>query len=216
MNIPQDWTFKSAEIAAGFDAHVREQLPWYELATSAVAHLGRHYIPQNGVVYDIGASTGNIGNALRAEIEGRNARLIAIEESEEMASLYSGGGELRVESALASEYEPFDFAVCFLVLMFIPIAERRAFIERLRALIKPGGALVVVDKIVTPAGYVGTSLRRLAMAWKRDTGTSAEAILAKELSLSGYQRPLNPSLFSSDEIFFSLGEFRGWVIERDE
>ena len=216
MLIPENWTFKSNEVAQGFDAHVREQLPWYDLATSAVAHLGRHYIPRDGVVYDIGASTGNIGNALKAEIEDRHARLIAIEESEQMATLYKGPGEIVVCDALEYPFESFDFAVSFLTLMFLPVYARRLFIDKLRALIKPGGALVIVDKVVTPSGYLGTSLRRLSMDWKRQNGVSAEDILSKELSLSGYQRPLDKSLFDEAEVFFSLGEFRGWVFERQE
>ncbi len=217
MNIPKNWTFQNKEVAANFDSHVREQLPWYDIATQAVAHLGRHYIPRGGRVYDIGASTGNIGNALRNTLEERNATFTAIEESAEMAAHYDGPESLIVSSALDYEFQDYDFTVCFLVLMFLPIIERRRFIERLIDKIRPGGALVIVDKIVTPSGYVGTSLRRLAMAWKRDNGATDEEIISKELSLSGYQRPVDAKYFEArGEIFFSLGEFRGWVIERVE
>ena len=55
LEIPKDWTFRSGEIANHFDQHVREQLPWYDVATNAVAQFSRYYIPQGGVVYDIGA-----------------------------------------------------------------------------------------------------------------------------------------------------------------
>lgn len=217
LNIPKDWTFRDAGVASGFDAHVREQLPWYELATHAVAHLGRHYIPTRGLVYDIGASTGNIGRAIRETLEQRDARLVAIEESAEMAELYSAPGRLIVTDALTYDYDEFDFGVCFLALMFFPVATRRAWLERLVARLRPGGALVVVDKTTTPAGYVGTSLRRLAMAWKVSTGTSADDIVRKELALAGYQRPVSPELFDGLGVpFFQLGEFCGWVIEKPE
>jgi hypothetical protein len=58
--VPADWTFKNANVAQNFDQHVREQLPWYELATAIATHFGRHYMPENGLMYDLGASTGNI------------------------------------------------------------------------------------------------------------------------------------------------------------
>ena len=64
MDIPTNWTFETSGVAQGFDRHVREQLPWYDLATNAILHVARHYIPENGLVYDFGASTGNIGRAL--------------------------------------------------------------------------------------------------------------------------------------------------------
>ena len=60
-------------------------------------------------------------------------------------------------------------------------------------------------------------LRRLSMPWKVDTGTSASDIVRKELSLAGYQRPINPSILEEVGIrFFQIGEFSGWVIEKSE
>mgnify|MGYP003332382225 CR=1 FL=1 len=217
IDIPNSWTFKNPHVAHGFDSHVREQLPWYDFATQAIAHIGRHYIPTSGIVYDIGASTGNIGLALKQTLEERCGKLIAIEESEDMASLYKGGGELVIANAIDYEFKNFDFAVCFLVLMFFPVNIRRAWIASLISKMNPGGAIVIVDKVITPHGYIGTVLRRLSMAWKVDTGTSASDIVRKELSLAGYQRPINPSILEEVGIrFFQIGEFSGWVIEKSE
>ena len=88
FDIPKHWTFRSRKVAHHFNQHVREQLPWYDIATQTVAHFGRHYIPRGGVVYDIGASTGNIGLALKETLDQRLARFTAIEESQEMAERY--------------------------------------------------------------------------------------------------------------------------------
>jgi tRNA (cmo5U34)-methyltransferase len=55
LAIPCDWSFRDERIAAAFERHVREQLPWYELATGAAAHVARHYLPERGTVYDLGA-----------------------------------------------------------------------------------------------------------------------------------------------------------------
>lgn len=215
--IPESWTFKDTAVAGEFEKHVREQLPWYDLATQAVALIGRHYIPQGGLVYDIGASTGNVGRCIEDPLRQRNARLVAIEESEEMAAKYKGPGELVVADALEYDFEMFDLAVCFLTLMFLPINRRRQWLNNLIQKTRPGGAVVIIDKIVTPNGYIGTVLRRLTMAWKAGTGTSAEDIMRKELSLSGYQRPMCPHLIGQrGEMFFRMGEFAGWVIERGE
>jgi hypothetical protein len=99
----------------------------------------------------------------------------------------------------------------------VPPAVRVKWYRDLATKIKLGGALVVVDKIITPPGYAGTALRRMAMQWKSDSGVSSDDIIAKELSLAGYQRPINPNmLFPSGQIFFAFGDFMGWVIERSE
>jgi len=84
-------------------------------------------------------------------------------------------------------------------------------------MVKPGGAIVIVDKVNTPPGYVGTCMRRLAMRWKIDNGASHEDVVKKELSLAGYQRPLDPSwLEPIAHRWFQFGEFAGWIIERGE
>lgn len=217
MTIPRNWTFENSEIATHFDAHVREQLPWYPLVTGAVAHIARHYIPASGgLVYDIGASTGNIGRALSDVLKDRRARLVALESSAEMVARYDAPGEIVHTNALGWEFDPFDLGVCFLVLMFMPVARRAAFLRKLRASIRPGGALVVVDKVEAVSGYPATVLWRLTLAGKVAAGVQPAEVVAKELSLSGVQRPLDPSVIGPGATeFFRFGEFAGWLIEGD-
>lgn len=215
MNIPEQWTFKSASVAAGFDNHVREQLPWYELATQLVAVIGRHYISQGSIVYDIGASTGNIGKSLEQSIKHNHATLYAIEESQEMAKRYTGPGILEIRNCLEYTYEPHDLSVLFLVLMFIPYAKRESFLKRIYNLLNHGGAMIIMDKIEMPYGYSGSILRKMALAWKINAGVNADEILQKELSLSGYQRPITEKILPGNPVrFFQSGEFVGWLIEK--
>jgi tRNA (cmo5U34)-methyltransferase len=214
--IPTNWTFRDDGVAAGFERHVREQLPWFEQATGAMAHVARHYIPDGGLVYDIGASTGNVGRAIAPALEARGARLVPIEVSPQMAARYDGPqpGNLLVADVREVAFEPFDLAVCFLTLMFVPVADRPALLARLRAACRPGGAIVVFDKCEARAGYAATVLWRLALAGKVATGVPAEEIVAKELSLGGVQRPLDPAVLGPDALeFFRFGEFAGWLIE---
>lgn len=217
LEIPADWTFKNRSVADGFDAHVREQLPWYDLASGAVAHVARHYIPQNGLVYDLGASTGNIGNLLRANLEARNATLIAVDDSQQMADLYRGPGQLILGDLTEIEYQPFDVAILFLVVMFLPPDRRGKYLDDLYQTLKPGGVIIVVDKADESCGYLATILRRLTLAGKVSTGTSADDIINKELSLAGIQRPIDINILPGDpQVFFRFGEFTGWIIEKPE
>jgi hypothetical protein len=56
---------------------------------------------------------------------------------------------------------------------------------------RPGGAPIVFDKTdCAGGGYLSTAIHRLTVAGKLQGGASADAILAKELSISGVQRPL--------------------------
>lgn len=216
LKIPEAWTFQSVEVAQGFDSHVREQLPWYDLATEAVGHIVRHYLPRNGIVYDVGCSTGNIGRCLKDTIERQNAELVGIEQSREMADKYDGPGRLVVSDAETFDYNPFDVAVLFLVLQFLSVESRQALLKVLRSRVKLGGAIVVVDKFAPGDGYFGSVVRRMTMSYKLLTGTTAEEIVAKELSLAGAQRPLDQAELPGARQFFCLGEFAGYVIEADK
>lgn len=214
MNIPRDWTFKDAGVAAGFDKHVREQLPWYDLTTGVVAHFARHYIPERGVVYDIGASTGNIARAMEDTIKSRSATLIGIDASEDMVKRYTGPGTIVCADAAKYDFKPFDFAVCFLVLMFLKPSDRANVIRNLRRNVNSGGAILIIDKCQPVAGYPSVIMQRLALAGKIAAGVSADEVIAKELSLAGAQRPLARNELPPQAIeIFRFGDFAGWIIE---
>ena len=213
--IPTEWTFRSEAVAQGFDRHVREQLPWYDLATIITAHVARHYIPENGRVYDIGASTGNIGLAMAETLSARKAEFIPIDNAAEMAAQYRGPGEIITCDALEFDFKPFDFAACFLVMMFMPVASRTAWLARLCAQLKPGGAILVFDKGEPQKGYIASVLSRLTLAGKLAQGVNPTEILSKELSLAGVQRPIDwqATLPLHAVEIFRFGDFAGWLIE---
>lgn len=215
MEIPTNWTFKNKGVAKEFDTHVRESLPWYDLVSGAVAHTVRHYLPENGLMYDIGASTGNIGKLLDESLTARKAQLISIENAAEMAEHFEAQGILEIADCTTYDYQPFDVATIFLVLMFLTMEQRQNLIATLIAKCKKGGAIIIVDKIETKANYIGTINRRLTLAGKVATGVNPEQIIAKELSLAGIQRPLHENeLPDIAEQFFRFGEFAGWILEK--
>lgn len=216
LTVPKEWTFRSREVARFFDSHVRESLPWYDLATGIVAHVGRSYVPNGGTVVDVGASTGNVGRALAPMLEARDACLIAIDSASEMASVYDGPGSLTIADAVDFDYagKKADLIVCFLSLMFVPVAKRAVLIRRMMHEVAPGGAVLVFDKMVPRPGYVGTVAYRLTLAAKREAGASPAEIIAKELSIAGVQRPIAEDELRDFVEVFRFGDFAGFIFER--
>jgi tRNA (cmo5U34)-methyltransferase len=209
-----DWTFKSAEVVDQFDDHVREQLPWYELVSESIVYIARNYLPKNGLVYDIGASTGNMTTSLKDLLKERNATLYAVEESQEMYDAFRAKNPntyIIHMDATELAYEKFDVAIVMLTAMFFPVAKQTDFFNHLFEKLNEGGAIIVVDKSCDDDGYFATVMKRLTMYWKLKNGVTPENIIKKELSLSGVQRPIK--MFGAKQ-FFQLGEFKGWVIEK--
>jgi tRNA (cmo5U34)-methyltransferase len=213
VDIPKEWSFAAPGIAAGFDGHVREQLPWYDLATGAVAQIARHFIPRGGVVVDVGASTGNIGRAIAPTLAERGASLIALEPELAMAAKYQAPGHLVCEDATAFDFAATapDLVICFLVLMFLRPGDRAPVLSKIKAALRPGGALILFDKSPPQAGEAGSILYRLTLAAKYEAGADPAAIIAKELSLSGVQRPLPAALVADCIPVFRFGDFGGWL-----
>lgn len=205
-----DWTFNDTVLADDFDRYVRGQLPWYDLANELLSHVGRHFIPEGGRVYDIGASTGNVGRVLAPVLEARSADLIAVERAVEMAEVYRAPGTLITADVRSVEFEPFDLGVSFLTLMFLPPADRAVVLDRMRSACRPGGALFLLEKQTGPAGYAGTLMRRISLAAKVAQGESAQSIIDKELSLIGVQRPIEWGEELGLELF-RFGEFVAWL-----
>lgn len=218
MQIPESWTFESEAVAQNFDMHVREQLPWYDHLTALVAVLAKHYLPERAVAYDIGASTGNLGAALADVIADRHVEWTGIDSAEAMRACYRGPGRLVVADALDFAFKPFDLAVCFLSMMFMPADRRRGWFLRMLARMKTGGAFIVIDRQQPEGGSVSTAMSRAVWKLKAEAGAGAGAILRKELSLCGVQRPLPRNFFDGIDAreFFRFGDFAGWIIEKPE
>lgn len=216
----KSWTFETTEIAAGFDDHVREQLPWYDMVTDAVCYIVRNYLTTGGTVVDVGASTGNLIHNLMPLLEERDAKAVAIEKSASMIEVlgerFKNNARVQVvgNDILWQNHLPSQVYVVFLTMMFIPVHERERVINALRANLLKGGVLIVVDKVCDHGGYFSTVLKRLGMHWKIRQGAELGAVTTKEMSLAGVQIPFDPSMLGADaKQFFRMGEFAGWVVE---
>jgi tRNA (cmo5U34)-methyltransferase len=211
----KQWTFKSKKIASIFDSHVNAHLPWYSLATDLIVCIAENYAEEDGRIYDVGASTGNVTRSIQHVIEQRNIDAVSIECSQQMVDKFKGVGEIVCADARFFDFEKYDISFCFLTLMFNSIEDRSKILQRLIESKKEGGALVIVEKFeVEESGYAATTQRRMTMRLKQGAGVSCDEIVSKELSLSGVQRPLRFSEIKQYNPieFFRVGEFRGFIL----
>lgn len=216
MKRHNEWTFDDRDLVKGFDQYVRGQLPFYDLATLAVADLVRAHLPQNGLVVDIGASTGNVGRAIAATLDDRSASLIAVEPSAEMRAVYSAPGT--VEQSTADDFlmPRTDVIVSFLTLGFVTPALRRPILKKWIAQLRDGGVIIAVERVAVERAPV--LCRQLIHAAKVRSGVSESDVLGKEIAILGVLRPLHPDLLPSlgGALFFAYGDFRGYVIGGDQ
>lgn len=208
-----DWTFRDPEL--DFDSHVREQLPWYDVATELVADVARHFITPGSIVYDVGAATGNVARALADVVDERSVELRSIEPAAELADRYRGPGTVIRSSAVDVTFSPFSVAVSLLTLIFLTPVERRLVIGRLVDACEPGGAIVIVERMTPGAGYLGLVFGRTVLMQKLRHGADPAAALVKESALAGVQRPLDPDELPAPAVeFFRAADFAGFVWQK--
>lgn len=194
----------------GFDTHVREQLPWYELASDMAIDLARHYAESGCLVYDVGSSTGNIMRRASAALP--ESEVVGIEPSGLMAK--SSGGSVLVAKAEEVSFRPFGVAICFLSILFMAPSKRRVFIDYLKSRVIRGGAIIIVDKDSSVPGYLAKAFWRSTLSNKLKHGAEPSDVTLKELSLIGVQRPLEPRDMGEGFVeWFRLGEWVGYIYE---
>ena len=214
MKIPKEWTFKSKDIAKGFDHHVREQLPWYDIATFVCVHYIRALAREEAVIYDLGCSTGNLEVSCSEIIRDRDLCWVPVDNSWAMIEKYRG--KTKPVHCPLEKFSPAlsgGGAICFLSLMFLTKKDRGDLLRRLSASL---GWLIIFDKFIPEeSDYLSVVGSKLSLAIKMAYGISAQEILDKELSLVGSQWPMQMSEIEryNPRQIFKLGEFEGYVIE---
>jgi len=130
-------------------------------------------------------------------------------------SAYKGFGEIVCKDAEKIHYDEFDVAVVFLVLMFIQPSNQIKFIQYLQKKVRVGGCIILCERFLPETSYIGIVNQRLSLLGKLNNKIDTDEIIAKELSLSGIQRPLHYKKIKKlgFKDFFQLGDFRGLIFE---
>ena len=70
-----DFDFKNSEVAKNFTAHIKEQLPWVDLARRYCRFLVQSVAPKNALIYDIGSANGENYRAFEDIIKQRKIHI---------------------------------------------------------------------------------------------------------------------------------------------
>lgn len=204
--------FEFSKIAEKFDEHLSGQLYWH-------SNFVNHFLPEVASIfmaektncYDFGASTGNVELALSSMINSRSINFIPVEKCKEMAERYKGESTVVIGDFLSVFMNEFSFATCILSLCFVHPSKREDFIDSLKSSCMVGGAFVILEKMKSKAGYLGTALNRVTWRNKIQNGECIEMVVNKELSLSGVQYPLSEKEVEGMELIWAYGDFRAYI-----
>lgn len=222
------WQF-DAEVTDVFEEMLRRSIPQYDVMRKAVFEIATRFAKEKTAIVDLGCSRGDALDPLISKYGAYN-RFVGVEVSKPMLEAarkrfqgYIDCGVVSIrEMDLRHRFPPERASVILsvLTLQFTPIEYRLKIVREAFNSLIPGGALILVEKVLGASADLDAMLVDLYYGMKRDNGYSQEEIDRKRLSLEGVLVPVTASWneqllhqcgFSEVDCFWRYLNFAGWV-----
>ena len=150
-----DFVFDEA-VASVFADMIRRSVPGYATVLNMLPAIAATHVQAGSTCYDLGCSLGASTLAMRMGIRASGCRIIAVDNAPAMVDrcrslIPERANEAPVEVVCADVREvpitDASMVVLNFTLQFIPIEHRLALLERIAAGMRPGGVLVLSEKI---------------------------------------------------------------------
>ena len=224
-----DFVFDEA-VAAVFPDMIRRSVPGYPAIINMIQLLASRYTQAGSLLIDLGCSLGGATAALALGCDGKDCRVIGVDNAPAMlerarASL-SGrhpGIEWRCGDVRDAQVEGASIVVLNFTLQFLPMDDRSALLQRIRDGLRPGGILILSEKISGEDADADELLNEMHHAFKRANGYSdleisrkrsaLEHVLVPE-TLEVHKERLKAAGFSRSDLWFQCFNFMSLIAHK--
>ena len=213
-----------------FPDMIQRSVPGYATMISSIGILAAKYAQANSHCYDLGCSLGAVSLAMRQRIRQPDCDIIAVDNS---PAMIARGQELLTSDTSSNvpvkmlcadiqdvTIENASIVVLNFTLQFIPLAERPALIKRIYQGLKPGGILILSEKVAFDDPQRERFHVESHHEFKRANGysdleisqkrTALENVLIPE-TLACHQQRLKEAGFDFSDIWFQCFNFASLV-----
>ena len=192
----KDFTFDERVVEV-FPDMIQRSVPGYVTIVSTMGKLAGQYAQNNSNLYDLGSSLGAVTLSMRRNIDKQNCQIIAVDNSAAMVErckLHLDGFRsdvpVTVELADINEIDINNASVVALnfTLQFIPQPQRFALLEKIYQGLKPGGVLLLSEKVKGENTLVDDLLIDLHHDFKRANGYSELEISQKRSAIENVMK----------------------------
>ncbi|MEC4090096.1 MULTISPECIES: carboxy-S-adenosyl-L-methionine synthase CmoA [Pseudoalteromonas] len=192
----RDFTF-DANVVEVFPDMIQRSVPGYATIVSTMGKLAGQYAQSNSNLYDLGCSLGAVTLSMRRNIDKENCRIIAVDNSLPMVErcqmhLKGFKSDVPVDVQLGDINElAIDNASVVAMnftLQFIPQDQRATVLEKIYQGLKPGGVLLLSEKIKGENDIKDNLLIDLHHDFKRHNGYSELEISQKRTAIENVMR----------------------------
>lgn len=218
-----------ANVAKVFDDMVSRSVPYYGEMQRMVAELAADHAKEGSSIYDLGCSTGTTMIGMNTMVD-NNIRFVGIDDSQEMldkckSKLEEMGFTRPYDLHCADltqnlKIDNASVVVLCLTLQFVRPIYREKLLREIFAGINPGGALILVEKILAEESRYNRDFIKYYYNYKRRNNYSELEISQKREALENvlipYKLSENISLlrdcgFDHCEVFFKWYNFAGLI-----
>lgn len=219
----------SANVANVFDDMVNRSVPFYDEIQRMMAELAADHAKQGGDIIDLGCSTGTTMIGMDTMVK-KDIKFIGIDDSPEMLDKcklklmeigFSRNYELRcADLNQGVKVNNASVVVLCLTLQFVRPIYRERLLKNIYEGINPGGALILVEKILAEEGQFNRDFINYYYNYKRRNHYSEMEISQKREALENVLIPyklsenitlLRDTGFAHCEVFFKWYNFAGLI-----
>ncbi|MFC1536651.1 carboxy-S-adenosyl-L-methionine synthase CmoA [Pseudomonadota bacterium] len=204
------------KVASVFADMISRSVPGYGETLKMVELLAHQYAQHESNLYDLGCSLGAATMALSRGSSGKNCKVIGIDNSEAMVArckelLKGEPVQILCGNVLDVEVQNASVVALNFVLQFIPKEQRLELLRKIQRGLKPGGVLILSEKIAFDDVDENQRQIELHEAFKRAQGysdleisrkrTALENVLIPETLQTHHQRLIEAGFDSSNTWF---------------
>ncbi|MGB2375085.1 MAG: carboxy-S-adenosyl-L-methionine synthase CmoA [Porticoccaceae bacterium] len=162
-----------------FPDMIQRSVPGYQTIINHTGELADRFVQNNSYCYDLGCSLGASTLAIRERIEGRNATVYAVDNSQAMLdkleTILQGQPTETTTKLIKNDICDIQITNASLVvlnftLQFVPLARRSGLIQSIYRGLNPMGCLIISEKLHFEPESLNNLLTELHHQFKRDQG----------------------------------------------
>jgi tRNA (cmo5U34)-methyltransferase len=185
-------------VARVFQDMISRSVPGYSLLLRMIGLYADIFVQPQSRVYDLGCSLGEASLVIADQCRSPDCDIIAVDNSQAMIEKcrQNPAGarpiEWRCEDIRKTEIDNASMVVLNLTLQFLPPVEREPLLRRICAGLKPGGVLVLSEKVVFADAIENERMQQLYQGFKKTMGYSDLEISQKRNALENVLIPDTP------------------------
>jgi len=186
------------KVASVFPDMIKRSVPGYGQTLQMIELIAHQYAQPDSRLYDLGCSLGAATLAMQRGVSAPDCRIIAVDNSPAMISRCRNNHtsetdhtpvELLCADILETDIENASVVVMNFVMQFITKEERLGLLEKIHQGLRPGGVLVLSEKICFDDAEENQRQTELYEAYKRAQGYSQLEISRKRTALENVLVP---------------------------